>query len=97
MIKSSAAFTALGLALSASALSAQTMDGRTSESPPEVDVLASAVNAISRMHMESFSDSTLWEAAIDGIEAAEARIGHGAGVRVDGGTRAEVALDAVPA
>lgn len=67
MIKSSAAFTALGVAFGASALSAQTMDGRTIESPPAVDVLASAVNAISRMHMESFTDSTLWEAAIDGM------------------------------
>ena len=68
MIKSSAAITALGFALTASALSAQTMDGtRASDAPPEVDVLASAVNAISRMHMDSFSDSTLWEAAIDGM------------------------------
>ncbi len=67
MIKTSAASAALCMALGASALSAQTMDGRTTDSPPEVDVLASAVNAISRMHMEAFADSTLWEAAIDGM------------------------------
>ena len=28
---------------------------------------ASAVDAISRMHMDSFADSALWEAAIDGL------------------------------
>ena len=67
MIKSSAVFTALGLALTASAVSAQTMDSGTSEASPEVDVLSSAVSAISRMHMDSFADSTLWEAAIDGM------------------------------
>jgi carboxyl-terminal processing protease len=67
MIKSSAACIALGLALTASAVSAQAMDSRPSEAAPEVDVLSSAVNAISRMHMDSFSDSTLWEAAIDGM------------------------------
>ena len=37
------------------------------ESPPEVEVLANAVDAISSMHMDSFSDSILWEAAIDGL------------------------------
>jgi carboxyl-terminal processing protease len=42
----------------------------TATPPPEVDVLASAVDAISRMHMDSFSDSTLWEAAIDGMIGA---------------------------
>ncbi|MEM7417344.1 MAG: S41 family peptidase [Gemmatimonadota bacterium] len=39
----------------------------TAERPPEVDVLAEAVEAISSMHMDAFSDSTLWEAAIDGL------------------------------
>ena len=67
MITSSATFTALFIALGASALSAQSVDSPSGESPPAVDVLASAVDAISRMHMESFSDSTLWEAAIDGM------------------------------
>lgn len=37
------------------------------ERAPELDVLASAVDAISRMHMEPFQDSALWEAAIDGL------------------------------
>ena len=32
-----------------------------------VEVLSSAVDAISRMHMEEFDDSLLWEAAIDGL------------------------------
>lgn len=67
MIKSSAALTALGFAFGVSAVAGQAMDSRTMDAPPEVDVLASAVNAISRMHMESFSDSVLWEAAIDGM------------------------------
>ncbi len=35
--------------------------------PDEVDVLTGAVRAISRMHMEEFDDSLLWEAAIDGL------------------------------
>ncbi|MDH3270903.1 MAG: S41 family peptidase [Gemmatimonadota bacterium] len=58
-------FATFCLALSAPAVSAQTSASATQ--PPEVEVLASAVNAISRMHMEPFSDSTLWEAAIDGL------------------------------
>ncbi len=44
--------------------------GRAGERSPEVDVLASAVDAISRMHMDSFADSALWEAAIDGLISA---------------------------
>lgn len=36
-------------------------------SPEQAEVLAGAVRAISRMHMEEFSDSLLWEAAIDGL------------------------------
>lgn len=42
-------------------------DGRAA---PAVDVLERAVEAISTMHMQSFSDSVLWEAAIDGLVAA---------------------------
>ena len=38
-----------------------------SNTPDEVDVLTGAVRAISRMHMEEFDDSLLWEAAIDGL------------------------------
>ena len=45
---------------------------RATTQPDEADVLVGAVRAISRMHMESFSDSVLWEAAIDGmIEALD--------------------------
>lgn len=40
---------------------------RTASRSPEVDVLGSAVEAIASMHMQSFSDSVLWEAAIDGL------------------------------
>jgi carboxyl-terminal processing protease len=38
-----------------------------SSTPEQAEVLAGAVRAISRMHMEEFSDSVLWEAAIDGL------------------------------
>jgi carboxyl-terminal processing protease len=38
--------------------------------PDQAEVLAGAVRAISRMHMEEFSDSLLWEAAIDGLIAS---------------------------
>ncbi|HUF75410.1 MAG TPA: S41 family peptidase [Longimicrobiales bacterium] len=38
--------------------------------PEQAEVLAGAVRAISRMHMEEFSDSLLWEAAIDGLVAS---------------------------
>ena len=59
---------ALALALLAPGLHAQSSPSTsTAPQPPQVDVLASAVDAISRMHMESFADSTLWEAAIDGL------------------------------
>lgn len=43
---------------------------RTAGRPPEVDVLDSAIEAISSMHMQAFSDSALWEAAIDGLIAS---------------------------
>lgn len=43
---------------------------RTASRSPEVDVLDSAIEAISSMHMQAFSDSALWEAAIDGLIAS---------------------------
>lgn len=58
------------LAFSAPGAFAQTANrfGTTTvERPPEVEVLAEAIEAISSMHMEGFSDSILWEAAIDGL------------------------------
>jgi len=67
MIKISAACATLVVALIPSALAAQTENGQVSEKPPAVDVLSSAVSAISQMHMSAFSDSVLWEAAIDGV------------------------------
>ncbi|MEQ1855311.1 MAG: S41 family peptidase [Longimicrobiales bacterium] len=62
----------LALALLPSALTAQTANGarrgtQTQSQPEEAEVLAGAVRAISRMHMDGFSDSLLWEAAIDGL------------------------------
>ena len=54
-------------------LSAQDRPSRRSEgtpAPEEVEVLTGAVRAISRMHMAEFSDSVLWEAAIDGLIAS---------------------------
>jgi len=39
----------------------------TTPAPDAVEILAEAVDAISTMHMEAFSDSLLWEAAIDGL------------------------------
>jgi carboxyl-terminal processing protease len=38
-----------------------------SSTAEQAEVLAGAVRAISRMHMDEFSDSILWEAAIDGL------------------------------
>lgn len=67
MIKRFVAVAALALSLPVTAVQAQTTDTNTASQPPEIDVLASAINAISRMHMEEFSDSALWEAAIDGL------------------------------
>ncbi len=60
----------LALAVSAPAVSAQARGGVTQDEmdrPPEVSVIASAVDAISRMHVEAFNDSTLWEAAMNGL------------------------------
>jgi carboxyl-terminal processing protease len=62
----------LTLALSPAAAAAQSGNaargrGATQVEPPEAEVLAGAIRAISRMHMDEFSDSLLWEAAIDGL------------------------------
>jgi carboxyl-terminal processing protease len=69
MNQRSVAFVTLTFALLAPGLTAQSANGRTVQ-PPEVEVLASAVDAISRMHKEPFTDSTLWEAAIGGLIGA---------------------------
>ena len=42
-------------------------DSRTQDNTPQVAILDSAVSAITQMHMDQFSDSILWEAAIDGL------------------------------
>ena len=65
----SAVSVTMAFALYAPGLTAQSATTATVP-PPEIDVLASAVDAISRMHMDSFTDSTLWEAAIDGLIGA---------------------------
>jgi carboxyl-terminal processing protease len=65
--RTSASFT-LALALLAPGLAAQ--EATTQQRPPQVDVLASAVDAISRMHLEEFSDSVLWQAAAEGMVGA---------------------------
>ena len=54
-------------ATDAFAQNANRFGGSSTEPPPEVEVLADAVEAISSMHMDSFADSLLWEAAIDGL------------------------------
>jgi carboxyl-terminal processing protease len=58
------------LALIVPGVSAQTADRLSTRRPAEADVLTDAVRAISRMHMQEFSDSMLWEAAIDGLIAS---------------------------
>ena len=45
------------------------LSGQQADRPPQVDVLESAVDAISRMHMDPFTDSLLWSAAIEGVSA----------------------------
>lgn len=74
MIRISAA-TALLFALGTAGLSGQQggepFPGPSgSGTPPALDVLSGAVDAISRMHMQEFDDSLLWEAAIDGLITA---------------------------
>jgi carboxyl-terminal processing protease len=61
---------ALILALALLVPGASAQDRSNSRRPPEADVITDAVRAISRMHMEEFSDSVLWEAAINGLIAA---------------------------
>ncbi|MEX2466358.1 MAG: S41 family peptidase [Gemmatimonadota bacterium] len=63
---------ALLLTLGAGGLSAQQSErsnGRNTgaDPAPAIEVLAGAIDAIGRMHMEEFDDSLLWEAAIDGL------------------------------
>jgi len=61
----------LMLALAAPSLGAQDSATRANsrvESPPELEILAQAVEAITTMHMDGFSDTTLWEAALDGLK-----------------------------
>jgi carboxyl-terminal processing protease len=67
-----AASLTLTFAVSATGLAAQEVDenARLGGEAEAVDVLESAVSAISRMHMDAFSDSTLWEAAIEGMIGA---------------------------
>ena len=63
----------LALALGVPGLSAQdrgASDRVSARRPAEADVITDAVRAISRMHMEEFTDSMLWEAAIDGLIAS---------------------------
>ncbi len=67
MIKTSAVCATLGLLLIPTTMAAQNGPNGSSGDPPQVDILASAVDAIAQMHMDAFSDSILWEAAIDGI------------------------------
>jgi C-terminal peptidase prc len=63
----------LALAFLPSVLFAQTGTAGRNRAPqtpaqaPEAEVLAGAVRAISRMHMDEFNDSLLWEAAMDGL------------------------------
>jgi len=71
-IRISAVF-ALLLAFSTTGLSAQQADQferfgtRGTDRASALDVLSGAVEAISRMHMQEFNDSLLWEAAIGGL------------------------------
>ena len=67
-----AASLTLSFAVSATGLTAQQGNGNAAlpSGSEEVAVLESAVSAISRMHMDAFSDSTLWEAAIEGMIGA---------------------------
>lgn len=55
----------LAVALAVPGLSAQEL--ASTERPAQVVVLASAVDAISRMHMDEFTETVLWNGAIDGM------------------------------
>ena len=65
-MKTRIATVTLALTFAATGITAQQPNGGQ-EAPPEAEILASAVDAITRMHMEGFADSILWEAAIDGM------------------------------
>jgi len=69
MNRTSLAAALFALALNAPAVTAQATNV-VSNQPDQVDVIRDAVDAISRMHMVAFSDSTLWEAAIQGVIGA---------------------------
>jgi carboxyl-terminal processing protease len=63
---------ALALAVLPAAVSAQSGTATRSRNQPtaapaEAEVLAGAIRAITRMHMDEFNDSLLWEAAMDGL------------------------------
>ena len=60
----------LALALAVPGLSGQ---AQATERPPQVVVLSSAVDAISRMHMDEFTQTVLWGGAIDGVYEVLAR------------------------
>jgi len=63
----------LALALLVPSVSAQdrgTSQRPSTRRPEEAEVITDAIRAISRMHMQEFSDSMLWEAAIDGLIAS---------------------------
>jgi carboxyl-terminal processing protease len=60
----------LAPSLSASAQSRTSRRADAQAAPAQAEVLAGAIRAISRMHMQAFSDSALWEAAIDGLIAS---------------------------
>jgi len=70
MKKRTVASLILAVALIVPGTSAQAQAGAdrgSTRRPEEADVLTDAIRAISRMHMQEFSDSMLWEAAIDGL------------------------------
>jgi len=61
------------LALAAPSVRAQDTATRANSRvgpPPELEILAQAVEAITKMHMDGVGDSTLWEAAIEGLIGA---------------------------
>ena len=65
-------FVVAGLALLAQGVSAQAPPtGRTRGDAgldlPEAQVFLNALQAVHRMHMEAFSDSALWESALEGM------------------------------
>jgi carboxyl-terminal processing protease len=60
----------LALAVAVPGLDAQNAArgrGANVEEPAQAEVLSGAIRAISRMHMDAFSDSLLWEAAFEGL------------------------------